>query len=75
MTRRLLLTGASGALGRVLATRLAKAGHKLLLTDVAPYPEPLPPDAEFRAIDLTERAAILALAPKVSAILLSLIHI
>lgn len=69
MTRRLLLTGASGALGRVMAARLAEAGHTLLLTDVAPYPEPLPAGADFRAIDLADREAILALAPEVSAVL------
>lgn len=67
--RRILLTGASGRLGRVLATRLAANGRALLLTDIADYPDALPPGCEFRRIDVADRAAMLALADEVSAVL------
>ena len=69
MSRRLLLTGASGTLGRMLATRLAAAGRQLLLTDVAEYPEGVPEGCEFRRIDLADRERMLELAPEVSAVL------
>lgn len=67
--RRILLTGASGKLGRVLATRLAAGGRRLLLADVAQYPETVPEGCEFRCIDLMDRERMLALAPEVSAVL------
>jgi uronate dehydrogenase len=57
-----LLTGASGALGRHLAAALAAQGWALRLTDIAPLPEPLPPGAMFAAADLANRDAVLALA-------------
>ena len=41
-TRPVLLTGASGALGRVLAHGLAAQGFTLRLTDIAPFPGDLP---------------------------------
>ena len=40
-----LLTGASGALGRVLVRSLGALGWKLVLTDIAPFPEALPAGA------------------------------
>ncbi|MCJ8142521.1 NAD(P)-dependent oxidoreductase [Ancylobacter sp. A5.8] len=58
---RLLLTGASGALGRQLAARLAAAGHHVLLTDIMPFPDPVPERCEFRAVDLADRETVLAL--------------
>ncbi len=57
-TRTVLLTGASGALGRVLAPRLAAAGWTLRLSDIAPFPDPLPPRATFEAADLSDEAAV-----------------
>jgi uronate dehydrogenase len=68
MDRKLLLTGASGALGRMLAVRLAAHGHQLLLSDRTPFPDSLPANAEFRLIDLVDKAAILALAPEIGGI-------
>ncbi len=58
----ILLTGASGALGRHLARRLAEAGYALRLTDAAPFPDTVPPGAEFTVADLLDGPAIAALA-------------
>jgi len=69
MQKRILFTGASGALGRAIAPRLAARGHALMLSDIADYPDPLPARAEFRKLDLGDRAGVLSLAPEISAIL------
>jgi uronate dehydrogenase len=58
----ILLTGASGKLGRVLAHDLAARGMRLRLTDIAPFPDALPPGASFTAADLNDGPAILRLA-------------
>jgi len=47
-----LLTGASGKLGRELVRRLGAAGWSLRLTDLVPFPDPLPPGATFTVADL-----------------------
>jgi uronate dehydrogenase len=60
--RPVLLTGASGVLGRVLVRHLSQAGVVLRLTDIAPFPDALPPGARFTAADLTDGVAILRLA-------------
>jgi uronate dehydrogenase len=60
--KQVLLTGASGALGRVLAQRLGAAGWSLRLTDIAPFPDELPARASFTGADLEDGAAILRLA-------------
>ncbi len=57
-----LLTGASGNLGRALARHLSEQGMTLRLTDIAPFPDPLPPGASFTRIDLEDGPAILRLA-------------
>jgi uronate dehydrogenase len=57
-----LLTGASGALGRVLTRALGAQGWTLRLTDKVPFPDPLPDGARFTPADLTDGAAILRLA-------------
>ena len=44
-TKPVLLTGASGALGRHLAKALSERGWRLRLTDIAPFPDPLPATA------------------------------
>lgn len=64
-----LLTGASGALGRMLARELAAAGFALRLTDIAPFPDPLPPRAGFVRADLNEALAIVRQAEGCSTIL------
>ncbi|MDR3537607.1 MAG: NAD(P)-dependent oxidoreductase [Acetobacteraceae bacterium] len=57
-----LLTGASGILGRVLAKALAEQGWPLRLTDRVPFPGPVPDGATFTQVDLTDGAAVLRLA-------------
>lgn len=58
MTRTILLTGASGTLGRMLAPRLARNGYALRLSDIAAFPDPLPEGAEFVQVDLLDEAAV-----------------
>ena len=64
-----LLTGASGNLGRVLARELAAQGYALRLTDLTPFPDDLPPGAEFTRADLNDDPTILRLAEGCGAIL------
>jgi uronate dehydrogenase len=64
-----LLTGASGALGRVLVRHLGGLGWNLVLTDIAPFPEALPAGAVFTRVDLEDGVAVLRLAEGCGAIL------
>ena len=57
-----LLTGASGALGRMLARELAARGFRLVLTDIAPFPDAVPEGARFTRADLEDGVTILRLA-------------
>jgi len=57
-----LLTGASGTIGRLLTNRLAALGWRLRLTDIVPLPIPLPSGATFERADLEDRDAIASLA-------------
>ena len=56
-----LLTGASGNLGRYLAKTLAAEGWTLRLSDVAPFPDPLPERATFRRCDLADGVEVIRL--------------
>lgn len=60
--RPVLLTGASGALGRILARELAADGWDLRLTDIAPFPSPVPPGARFEQADLEDGVVLSRLA-------------
>ena len=60
--RPVLLTGASGNLGRVLAKHLSAQGMALRLTDIAPFPDALPAGASFTQVDLNDGPAVLRLA-------------
>ncbi|MSO90092.1 MAG: NAD(P)-dependent oxidoreductase [Acetobacteraceae bacterium] len=64
-----LLTGASGKLGRLLAKALSAHGWRLRLTDISPFPDPLPSGAEFTRADLEDGVTILKLAEGCSTIL------
>jgi uronate dehydrogenase len=64
-----LLTGASGALGRMLAQGLGARGWRLRLTDIAPFPDPLPAGAGFERADLADGVALSRLAEGCGAIL------
>ena len=68
-SRPVLLTGASGNLGRQLARALGGMGWQLRLTDIAPFPDPLPKDASFTRADLADGMAILRLAEGCGSIL------
>ncbi|MCW3473538.1 NAD-dependent epimerase/dehydratase family protein [Limobrevibacterium gyesilva] len=57
-----LLTGASGALGRHLAKSLGTAGWTLKLTDIVPFPDPMPANSSFTRADLNNGVDILRLA-------------
>lgn len=59
MTKPILLTGASGNLGRMLARELSAAGFTLRLTDIIPFPDPLPERARFVKADLGEALPII----------------
>lgn len=64
-----LLTGASGALGRVLTKSLSAQGWKLVLTDIAPFPDAVPAGCSFIRADLSDGVAILRLAEGCGAII------
>src|ERR1700742_1104704 len=64
-----LLTGASGALGRVLVRSLGALGWRLVLTDIAPFPDAIPAGATFTKADLSDGVAILRLAEGCGAII------
>ena len=56
-----LLTGASGNIGRYLARTLAAEGWTLRLSDVVPFPDPLPERATFRRCDLGDGVEVVRL--------------
>ena len=59
-SRPVLLTGASGALGRQLVAYLGgRLGWTLRLTDIAPFPDALPPACRFVRAELEDGVAIL----------------
>ncbi len=60
--RPVLVTGASGALGRQVAAALGARGWNLVLTDIAPFPDAVPATARFARADLEDGVAILRLA-------------
>jgi uronate dehydrogenase len=65
----ILLTGASGALGRMLARELAAAGFMLRMTDIVPFPDAIPKGASFVRADLNEGLALVRQAEGCSTIL------
>ncbi len=65
----ILITGASGRLGSVLAHDLAAAGLALRLTDLKPFPAALPKGAVFEAADLSDADALARMAEGCRAIL------
>jgi uronate dehydrogenase len=60
--RPILLTGASGNLGRAIAKALGAKGWLLRLTDIAPFPDALPKGARFERIDLNDGVSLLRFA-------------
>jgi uronate dehydrogenase len=64
-----LLTGASGALGRMLTRELGALGWRLVLTDIKPFPDTVPAGARFTAADLEDGVTMLRLAEGCGAII------
>jgi uronate dehydrogenase len=64
-----LLTGASGTLGRLLTRRLSALGWPLRLTDIVDFPDPLPAGATFTKADLADPDAVRTLASSCTLIL------
>ena len=62
MARTVLLTGASGALGRAMVPGLAARGYVLRLSDVVPFPDALPEGASFSRVDLMDGVEVLRMA-------------
>lgn len=60
--RPVLLTGASGTIGRLLTARLAALGWSLRATDIIPFPGELPSQVSFELVDLEDRDAVQRLA-------------
>ena len=60
--RPVLVTGASGGLGRQVAAGLGALGWGLVLTDIAPFPDEVPAGSRFEAADLNDGPTILRLA-------------
>lgn len=69
MAKLLLLTGASGALGRWIAPALAERGYALRLSDISDFPDPLPENATFIRADLADTAAVAELVKDSSVVL------
>ena len=55
-----LMTGASGNLGRALTKALAAEGWTLRLTDITPFPDAIPSGASFTQADLNDGVTICA---------------
>jgi uronate dehydrogenase len=65
---RILLTGAAGGLGKALRNRLAADCAVLRLSDITSLPSELAANEEWHTVDLADRAAVLAMAADVDAI-------
>ncbi len=68
-TKPVLLTGASGKLGRVLAKSLSDEGWRLVMTDIVPFPDTLPRNTSFTQADLNDGVTILRVAEGCGAII------
>ncbi|HEV2675386.1 MAG TPA: NAD(P)-dependent oxidoreductase [Aliidongia sp.] len=66
--RPILLTGASGTLGRLLVPLLASRYGSLLMTDIVEFPNALPPGVEFVRTDLSDGPTFLRLARRAGTI-------
>lgn len=62
LTKPVLLTGASGNIGRELVRAMAAKGWTLRLTDLVPFPDALPPGVSFTKCDLGDGVNLLRLA-------------
>lgn len=60
--RPILLTGASGNLGRAVAPALAAHGWAVRMTDIAPFPDAVPAGCTFEQADLSAALPLLRMA-------------
>src|SRR5260370_40434782 len=60
--RPVLLTGASGTIGRLLMARLAALGWPLRAADILPSPVAIPPNVSFERADFEGQNAVHRLA-------------
>ncbi len=60
--RPVLLTGASGNLGRQITAYLGSLGWTLRLTDIAPFPDAIPAGSSFTKVDLSNGVDVLRIA-------------
>ncbi|WP_421566056.1 NAD-dependent epimerase/dehydratase family protein [Ochrobactrum sp. EDr1-4] len=67
--KHILLTGASGNLGRMLAPKLVNAGYRLRLSDIELFPDELPHGTEFIQADLSNAEAVADLVDGTDAVL------
>jgi uronate dehydrogenase len=61
-SRPVLITGASGNLGRQLVAYLGKLGWRLVLSDIMPFPDPIPAGSRFVRCDLADGMSVLRMA-------------
>jgi len=74
MTRRILVTGGQGFVGRALVRRFAELGHDVTCADLRS--EPFDAKARFVKLDIRDRAAVLAACAGVDSVIhnASLVH-
>lgn len=74
MTRKILITGGQGFVGRALVERFAGLGHQVSCVDIADAP--FRPDVRFLKLDLRDRAAVIAACAGMDSIIhnASLVH-
>lgn len=68
-SKHILLTGASGALGRMLTPHLAQAGYRLRLSDINVFPDEIPEGSKFILADLTDKVQIRSLMQGIDCVL------
>jgi uronate dehydrogenase len=66
---KIVLTGASGTLGRFLAPELAERYENVVLTDIVEFPDALPCNSRFIRADIADAAAIAEICDGASVIL------
>jgi len=68
-TRKIVLTGASGNLGRFLTQALAERYENVVLTDIADFPETVPANARFVRADIADAEAMASICEDAAVIL------
>lgn len=53
-----LITGGSGGIGEHMTRRLSSSGATVVVVDLQPFKEPLPPRTSFYELDITDKSAV-----------------